>query len=73
MLPGDQVSGSELKLVCALVCADDPDSTDRNLTTPAPVGPRMAIQYLVPVVMLVAEMTAVFHAPFTGFEIVICV
>ncbi len=65
--------GSELKLVCALVCDSDPDATSRNLTVPAPTGPRMAIQYLVPAVMLVAEMTAEFHAPFTGLVIVICV
>ncbi len=32
----------------------------------------MAIQYLVPAAMLVAEMTAEFHAPATGLVIVIC-
>ncbi len=32
----------------------------------------MAIQYLVPAVMLVAEMTAEFHVPITGLVIVIC-
>ncbi len=60
-------------MVCALVCAGDPDETSRNLTVPAPAGPKMAIQYLVPAVMLVAEITAEFHAPFTGLAIVICV
>ncbi len=60
-------------MVCALVCAGDPDATSRNLTVPAPAGPRIAIQYLVPAVMLVAGMTAEFHAPFTGLVIVTCV
>ena len=32
----------------------------------------MAIQYLVPAVTLVADKVAVFHAPFTGLEIVVC-
>ncbi len=73
MLPGDQVAGSEVKLVCALVCAGDPDDTSRNLAVPAPTGPRMAIQYLVPAVMVVAGMMTEFHAPFTGLVIVICV
>ncbi len=60
-------------MVCALVCASDPDATSRNLTVPAPAGPRMAIQYLVPAVIPVAETTAEFHAPFTGLVIETCV
>jgi hypothetical protein len=64
------VAGRELRLVCALVCAGDPDATSRNLTTPDPTGPKIAIQYLVPATILVADIPVEFHPPLTGLVIV---
>jgi hypothetical protein len=66
LTPVAHVAGNAVKVVCKLNCEFDPVVTSRNLTVPAPVGLRIASQYLVPDTTLVLGTTTEFHVPLTG-------
>jgi hypothetical protein len=69
-VPDDQFAGSVVRLLWALSRERPPDATSRKLTDPAPVGLRMAIQYLVPDVTAAPGTVTAFQAPLTGAAIV---
>ena len=71
--PGFQVVGNALRLLCEQSCDLAPEDTSRNRTVPAPVGLKIAIQYLVPVVILAAGTATEFQAPLAGFVMTPCV
>src|ERR1700738_1292758 len=64
--PTLQLPGKVLRLVCELVWVLPPVAMSRNWTVPLPLGPRTAIQYFVPALMLAAGRVTLFQAPATG-------
>ena len=64
--PTLQVPGRLFRLVCELVCDLPPVAMSRKWTVPLPLGPRTAIQYFVPALMLAAGRVTLFQAPATG-------
>ena len=73
LVPAFQVAGNALRLLCELSCDFAPEVTSRNRTMPAPVGLKIASQYLAPVVRLAAGTATEFQAPLAGFVITPCV